>query len=87
MQFDRQTGVGWGCAGIVQKGGELPCPVDADGRLTEEITDFAGMCDPCRAHVTRVLYPAELSLREVAEALSGQLHGVSSYPKMGQQYV
>ena len=29
-------------AGIVQKGDELPCPVDADGRLTEPVTDFLG---------------------------------------------
>ena len=29
-------------AGIVQKGDELPCPMDADGRLTEPVTDFVG---------------------------------------------
>lgn len=28
--------------GIIEKGGALPCPVDADGRFTEEVTDFAG---------------------------------------------
>lgn len=29
-------------AGIVQIGGESVCPVDASGKFTEEITDFAG---------------------------------------------
>ena len=32
----------WLRAGIVQKGDEIPCPVDADGRLTEPVTDFVG---------------------------------------------
>lgn len=29
-------------AGVVVKGGELPCPVDANGRFTGVVTDFAG---------------------------------------------
>jgi len=29
-------------AGIIVKGGELPCPVDANGRFTAEVTDFVG---------------------------------------------
>ena len=29
-------------AGIVKKGAEVPCPVDADGRFTSEVADFAG---------------------------------------------
>ena len=28
--------------GVVVKGGELPCPVDANGRFTAAVTDFAG---------------------------------------------
>ena len=28
--------------GIIEKGGALPCPVDADGRFTTEVKDFAG---------------------------------------------
>ena len=28
--------------GIIEKGGELPCPVDANGMFTEEVTDFVG---------------------------------------------
>ena len=31
-------------AGIIQKGAEIPCPVDADGRFTPEVTAFAGRC-------------------------------------------
>jgi len=30
-------------AGIVQKGEDIVCPVDANGRFTSEVTDFAGM--------------------------------------------
>ena len=29
--------------GVVCKGGELPCPVDANGNFTSEVTDFVGM--------------------------------------------
>lgn len=29
--------------GIVKKGEELPCPVDANGRFTQEVPDFAGL--------------------------------------------
>ena len=29
-------------AGIVKKGAEVPCPVDADGRFTSEVADYAG---------------------------------------------
>jgi hypothetical protein len=29
-------------AGIIQLGGDLPCPVEANGNFTEEVTDFAG---------------------------------------------
>ena len=29
--------------GVVQKGEDLPCPVDANGRFTKEVPDFAGM--------------------------------------------
>lgn len=29
-------------AGIIQAGQELPCPVDGSGRLTAQVTDFAG---------------------------------------------
>ena len=46
--------------GIVSKGGELPCPLDADGRFTEEIADFQGMCvlssEPCDINHARLLY-------------------------------
>ncbi|GBG23945.1 Isoleucine--tRNA ligase [Hondaea fermentalgiana] len=28
--------------GVIVAGGDLPCPVDADGRFTKEITDFVG---------------------------------------------
>ena len=27
--------------GIIHKGGKLPCPVDANGKFTEEVKDFA----------------------------------------------
>ena len=29
-------------AGIIELGGDIPCPVDADGNFTPEVTDFAG---------------------------------------------
>lgn len=29
--------------GIIQKGGELPCPVDDSGCFTEPVSDFAGL--------------------------------------------
>lgn len=29
-------------AGVIEKGGFLPCPVDADGKFTEVVTDFVG---------------------------------------------
>jgi len=29
--------------GVVTKGGELPCPVDANGRFTAQVPDFAGV--------------------------------------------
>ena len=29
--------------GIVAKGGDLPCPIDANGCFTQEVPDFAGM--------------------------------------------
>lgn len=28
--------------GIIKKGGKLPCPVDANGKFTAEVTDFTG---------------------------------------------
>lgn len=28
--------------GVISKGEDLPCPVDAAGRFTAEVTDFAG---------------------------------------------
>ncbi|XP_031549058.1 isoleucine--tRNA ligase, cytoplasmic-like [Actinia tenebrosa] len=28
--------------GVIKKGGKLPCPVDANGKFTGEVTDFAG---------------------------------------------
>ncbi|EDO38650.1 predicted protein [Nematostella vectensis] len=28
--------------GVIHKGGSLPCPVDANGKFTAEVTDFAG---------------------------------------------
>lgn len=35
---------------IIEKGEGIPCPVDLNGRFTEEVTDFAGRCghDWCR---------------------------------------
>ena len=27
--------------GIIRKGGKLPCPVDANGKFTDEVKDFA----------------------------------------------
>ena len=29
-------------SGIVKKGGKLPCPVDASGKFTSEVSDFQG---------------------------------------------
>lgn len=29
--------------GVVQKGGDLPCPVDANGRFTDEVPEFKGI--------------------------------------------
>ena len=29
-------------AGIIELGGEIPCPVDADGNFTEEVAEFSG---------------------------------------------
>ena len=28
--------------GVIQKGEEVPCPVDANGRYTSEVPDFVG---------------------------------------------
>ena len=28
--------------GIIQKGGKLPCPVDASGVFTDQVSDFKG---------------------------------------------
>jgi isoleucyl-tRNA synthetase len=28
--------------GVIEKGEGLPCPVDLNGRFTEEVTDFTG---------------------------------------------
>ena len=30
-------------SGILQKGGKLPCPVDASGKFTSEVSDFQGL--------------------------------------------
>ena len=27
--------------GIIRRGGKLPCPIDANGRFTEEVQDFS----------------------------------------------
>lgn len=37
---DNRVAAKWG---VIQRGGEILCPVDADGRLVAEVTDFAGM--------------------------------------------
>lgn len=29
-------------SGIISKGGKLPCPVDASGRFTDDVTHFSG---------------------------------------------